>query len=593
MQHVLRTFASRHVDEATGFIEPLRECRKRARSFSNVRFSPGRDRHVLPVAIESDPRVLGLSFACTGCGLSDEIPTIAVNEFIGGDMFDEIIVGAGSAGAIIAARLSEDTSRSVLLVEAGPDYPNINVTPGSILNGKRLAVDHDWGFSAEMVEGRSIEYPRGKLVGGSSAVNACLALRGVPSDYDEWSDLGNTDWSWRTVEPVFRAIEHDMDVVDSHHGQNGRIEVRRYRRENLTPAQAAFYQACTDAGFPETADHNHPDSTGVGTGPWNVTADGVRISTAVGYLQPARGRKNLTILSKTLVDRVIIENGRATGVEIAGSHGRERITGHRVTLSAGAVGTPTILLRSGIGNALDLRALGIVPQAALPGVGQNLIDHAHVGIGWFAPAGIVETDSPYIQTVLRFTAPDSSQPNDMQTILFQTLPQPALRLRALLVKPKSRGSLTLRSADPGVAPLIRLNLLSAPEDKRRMMAGVRLLGQFIANPRMISIGASRLVLEGPATHEASDVQKWLANDDWVGTYAHSTVRHYVHPVGTARMGPERDPGAVVDQRGRVHGISRLRVADASVMPTIPRANTNFPCMMIGERMAAWMALEAD
>jgi choline dehydrogenase len=513
--------------------------------------------------------------------------------FIGGDMFDEIIVGAGSTGAVIAARLSEDGSRSVLLVEAGPDYASIDVTPRSIMNGRQLAVDHDWGFFAEMVEGRSIEYPRGKVVGGSSAVNACLALRGIPADYDEWSDLGNADWSWRTVEPVFRAIEHDTDIVDLHHGQNGPIGVRRYPREHLTPAQAAFYEACTHAGFPETGDHNHPDSTGVGTGPWNVTADGKRISTAVGYLQPARGRENLTILSKTLVDRVIIENGRAVGVEIVGSHGPERMKGNRVTLSAGAVGTPAILLRSGIGNPLHLQALGIVPQAALPGVGQNLVDHAHVGIGWFAAAGVVESDSPYIQTVCRFTAPDSSKRNDMQAILFQALPQPALRLRALLVKPESRGSLTLRSTDPTVAPLIRLNLLSRPEDMRRMIAGIRLLGQFIAHPRMIGIGADRLVLEDKSAHDAKDIREWLANDDWVEAYAHRTVRHYVHPVGTARMGPAHDPGAVVDQHGRVHGISQLRVADASVMPTIPRANTNFPCIMIGERVAAWMAQEGD
>jgi choline dehydrogenase len=317
------------------------------------------------------------------------------------------------------------------------------------------------------------------------------------------------------------------------------------------------------------------------------------MSTAVGYLQPARGRKNLTILSKTLVDCVIIENGRAIGVEIVGRHGRERITGNRVTLSAGAVGTPTILLRSGIGNPLHLEALGIVPQAALPGVGQNLIDHAHIGIGWFAADGAVEKDSPYIQTVCRYTAPDSNKRNDMQAILFQALPQPALRLRALLVKPESRGSLTLRSTDPTVAPLIQLNLLSEPEDRRRLIAGIRLLGQFIAHPRMIDIGASRLVLEDKATHDAREVQEWLANDDWVEAYAERTVRHYVHPVGTARMGPAHDPGAVVDQHGRVHGISQLRVADASVMPTIPRANTNFPCMMIGERMAAWMAQETD
>jgi hypothetical protein len=172
----------------------------------------------------------------------------------------------------------------------------------------------------------------------------------------------------------------------------------------------------------------------------------------------------------------------------------------------------------------------------------------------------------------------------MQVILLQALPQPALKLRAMLVKPESRGSLTLRSTDPVVAPLIRLNLLSEPEDKRRMIGGIRLLGQLITHPQMINIGASSLVLDDQATHDANDVQKNLASDDWVAAYVSRMVRHYFHPVGTARMGPAHDPGAVVDQHGRVHGISQLRVADASVMPTIPRATTNFPCIMIGEKI---------
>jgi choline dehydrogenase len=293
------------------------------------------------------------------------------------------------------------------------------------------------------------------------------------------------------------------------------------------------------------------------------------------------------------VDRVIIENGRAIGIEIVTGHGRERVMGNRVTLSAGAIGTPTILLRSGIGNAPQLETLGIVPRAVLPGVGKNLVDHAHVGMSWFAPAGVVEADSPFLQTVCRFTAPDSSKHNDMQVILLQALPQPALKLRAMLVKPESRGSLALRSPDPVVAPLIRLNLLSEPEDRRRMIAGIRLLGQLIAHPQMINIGAGSLVLDDQFTHLADEVQKNLASDDWVKAYIGRMVRHYFHPVGTARMGPAHDPDAVVDQHGRVHGISQLRVADASVMPTIPSANTNLPCIMIGERVAAWMTQEND
>jgi choline dehydrogenase len=193
-------------------------------------------------------------------------------------MFDEIVVGAGSAGAVIASRLSEDPQRRVLLVEAGPDYPSKVATPPSLLNSLTLARDHDWGFVAEMVPGRSVGYPRGKVVGGSSAVNACLALRGVPADYEEWVALGNTDWSWDQVQPVFRAIERDIDIADEHHGKDGPIEVRRHPRERLSRGQMAFYEACKELGFPETGDHNHPVSTGIGTGPWRTVGRAALVS---------------------------------------------------------------------------------------------------------------------------------------------------------------------------------------------------------------------------------------------------------------------------------------------------------------------------
>ena len=292
--------------------------------------------------------------------------------------YDDIIVGAGSSGAVIAARLSEDSDRQVLLIEAGPDYTSLDSTPFSLLNGLRPARDHDWGFSAEMVEGRSTEYARGKVTGGSSAVNACLALRGIPADYDHWSEMGNPEWNWQQVQPVFRAIESDADIDDEHHGSSGPTLVRRHPIEELTLAQRAFYEACKAHGFPETHDHNHPESTGVGTGPWNISPEGVRISTAIAYLHPARSRLHLTIRPDTLVDRVIFERKRAIGVEVLTNGVRERILGGRVTLSGGAVCTPAILLRSGIGATSDLKAIEIEQRVNLPGVGQNLVDHAGV-----------------------------------------------------------------------------------------------------------------------------------------------------------------------------------------------------------------------
>ena len=246
--------------------------------------------------------------------------------------FDEIIVGSGSSGAVLAARLSEDRTRTVLLIEAGPDFPDTNSTPESILNGRLLPKDYDWGFTAEMVEGRSLAYPRGKIIGGSSSTNACLALRGIPEDYDEWAELGNTDWNWESVLPIFKRIENDQDVQDDFHGTGGATQVRRYKPDQLFPITRAFIKSCKELGFPETHDHNSPDSWGVGTGPWNLAEDGTRQSTAITYLLPARNRLNLHIRANTMVDKVVFDGIRAIGVRVVDSGRSETILGRRITL---------------------------------------------------------------------------------------------------------------------------------------------------------------------------------------------------------------------------------------------------------------------
>jgi len=489
--------------------------------------------------------------------------------------------------------LAEDSHRTVLLIEAGPDYSSTENTPSSILSAKKPALDHDWGFDAEMTPGRRFGYARGRVVGGSSAVNACLALRGIPSDYDEWREFGLEEWSWTDVLPVFRSIENDIDVSNEYHGQGGSIEVRRHQLQNLTPGQAAFYSTCLDLGFPETVDHNNPESTGVGTGPWNIDENGRRISTAMAYLERARGRKNLKILGDYLVDKLVIKNGRAVGVEILGPEGRVRIDGRRISVCAGAIGTPAILMRSGIGDPVELKRHGITPIVDRRGVGCNLIDHARVGVGWRGMPDFVRKDSPYLEVLLRYTSTASTHLNDMQMMLFQMLPEPSLSIRTQLMKPLSRGRLYLNGSDPLTQPDIRLDLITDPEDMRRIIDGLQLVARFVTNPRIAQIGATELILDDSSDMDAMTFARQVQDIDWTTDYVKRSVRHYVHPVGTARMGRLDDPDAVVDHHGRLIGLLGLRVADASIMPTIPSANTNLSCIMIGERIVQWMRREEN
>jgi choline dehydrogenase len=415
----------------------------------------------------------------------------------------------------------------------------------------------------------------------------------MPADYDEWAALGNPDWAWSRILPVFRRLEDDQDAKGDVHGTGGPTPIRRYALADLWPAQRAFLDACCALGFPKVEDHNHPEATGVGSGPWNFRDDGVRVSTAIAYLLPARPRPNLTIRSHCLVDRLLLNGSRVVGVELEDSGVKEQVVGKRITLSAGALGSPAILLRSGIGPPEDLRRLGIEPRVPLAGVGANLIEHAGVGLSWAAPPGVVDETTPLVQIVLRYTAPRSNYANDMQTLLFQSLPQPALRLRTLLMKPCSRGHLRLRDRDPHVQPDIRLNLASEPEDVRRLVEGLRLLSEMIRTPPLSDQAARTITFDDGAALPADDAHLLLAQQDQLEAYVRRAVRHYVHPVGTARMGAAGDPGAVVDEHCRVWGMANLRVVDASVMPTIPRANTNLACIMIGERVAAWMRDEPE
>jgi choline dehydrogenase-like flavoprotein len=263
--------------------------------------------------------------------------------------FDDIIVGGGSAGAVLAARLSQDPARRVLLLEAGPDYPTLESIPAHLRDGWRMSLrDHDWALTAQAVPGRAIPYPRGRVIGGSSAVNATIALRGVPADYDQWAALGNDQWSWAKVLPHFRRLEDDPEGDQTLHGRGGPIAICCWRPDEPIPVQRAFLQVCRRLSFAEVTDHNHSQAAGVGPFPQSRRGR-LRLSTAIGYLLPARHRPNLTIRPHCLVNRVLVAGDRAVGVDIASDGGPAQVRGRRITPAAGAIGSPAILLRSGIG----------------------------------------------------------------------------------------------------------------------------------------------------------------------------------------------------------------------------------------------------
>ena len=507
--------------------------------------------------------------------------------------YDDIIVGGGSAGAVLAARLSEQPSRSILLLEAGPDYATLESTPNDLRDSWHMSLrEHDWGLSAEAVPGRSILYPRGRVIGGSSAVNAAIALRGAPADYDEWAALGNDAWGWAEVLPDFRRLEDDAEGSEELHGRGGPLAISRWHHNEWIPTQLAFFDACRRLGFDEVADHNHPQATGVGPFPQN-RSERLRLSTALTYLFPARERNNLTIRANCLVNRLVVEHDRELGVEFDTEGEAAAAYGRRLTIAAGAIGTPAILWRSGIGPEEALLELGIEPVVDLPGVGANFIDHPVTRILLVPQPGSCDLETPLAQVVLRYTASGSDEFNDMQQVIFshvdlariggeqavRAVGAPlAIGLPVALERPLSRGRLSLASSDPKVHPLIELNYAAEPEDLRRLVDGVRLAWQLAHSPE-IAPHVERVAL---LTEEAMDSEEALQE------YVRATVTTQFHPCGTARMGPAEDPMAVVDQYCRMRTIPNLRVADASIMPNIPRANINLSCIMIGEHVASWM-----
>ncbi|MDR6954922.1 choline dehydrogenase [Ancylobacter sp. 3268] len=528
--------------------------------------------------------------------------------------WDVIVVGAGAAGAILASRLAEDADRRVLLLEAGRrDLPMLHGVP--ILTG--FLANHDIGVWRDTTEpepglgGRSIAWPRGRVLGGSSSINGMVWMRGRPADYDRWAAAGAAGWDWRSVGPAFEALERGTAANAPRDPSAPLRHVPLMRHDGDNPLFEAFLAAGDQAGHPRADDFNAGGQEGFGRFTVNIR-DGRRMSSAATFL---RGRRpgNLTVITSATARRLRVVAGRATAV-VAAKGGREReYRGSEIVLSCGAVNTPKLLMLSGIGPAGDLRRLGIEVAQDLPGVGANLQDHvfarltyecrqpvslqpftrldrAVLGVAraWAFGTGVAAR-TPFAVGFLLRSQPSAPEP-DIEGLfvpglstykpwlpLLQRAPLPhGFGVSAYQLRPESRGRITLRSADPAEGPRIVANYLATEGDRRALRTGVRVLEEVIAQPAFDAFRGRRLAPDIPADPAAADA-----------VIAQLCGTAY-HPVGTCRMGHSDDPSSVTGPDLRVHGIENLRIADASVMPLMTSGNTHAPSMMIGYRCADLM-----
>ncbi len=522
---------------------------------------------------------------------------------------DYIVVGGGTAGCIVAARLSEDNRTRVLLLEHGKKDSDLDWTVrmpaamGINFAGKK----HNYHYHTEpetYLDGRKVFQPRGRILGGSSSINGMCFTRGNPNDYERWASEGASGWSYADVLPYFRKLESFDGGDDRYRGRNGPVRITRGPLDY--PAYSAFLEAGAQAGYPRTPDINGPQQEGFGLFDRN-TDRGVRASTSWAYLKPARGRTNLSIVTQAKVTKIIVENGAAVGVTYTVGNVSHTVRCKReIVLSAGAINTPDVMLRSGIGDAEELRRCGIDVAHALPGVGKNLQDHlefylcwssrpevslnprmtrlgkALIGLQWIlARSGPGASNHDEAVAFVR-SGPDAAYPDvQMQFMPLQFsdgfVPQPKPAGFSIAVahqRPTSRGEVTLNRSDIGAAPLIRLNYLSTDFDREMAKRCVRIARSIVAQD------AFKHFLREELTPGVS-----VQSDEEIEAYCKSTSTSGYHVSGTCRIGPANDRLAVVDPHGSVHGLRGLRVVDASVFPSLTTGNTNAAVMMTAEKLS--------
>lgn len=525
---------------------------------------------------------------------------------------DYVVVGAGSAGAVIAARLTEDPKVSVILLEAGGRDRNmwLHIPLGY---GKTMTdASVNWMYKTEPEPncgGREIFWPRGKVLGGTSAINGLVYIRGQAEDFDHWRQLGNQGWSYADVLPHFKRAEGNVRGADELHGGDGPLGVADLAPH---PLCEAFIEGAIQAGVPRNPDFNGKSQEGVGYFQL-TTRGGLRSSTAVAYLKPARGRPNLTVVTGAHATRIVFEGSRAVGVAYRREGAeREVRAGREVVLSGGAINSPQLLMLSGIGPAAHLKSHGVAVRHDLPGVGENLQDHyqarcifrctrpvtlndvmrsplkkIRTGLDWLTRRQGMLTIGAGTVGMFARTRPGLATPDVEYHIILFSADRPGgglhkfsgFTVSVCQLRPDSRGTIRLKSADPMAPPAIRPNYLAEEADWRMLVEGMKL------TRRIARTEALRPWIE--AEHQPGDQ---VRTDDELLDYIRRAGTTIFHPAGTCKMGP--DPMAVVDARLRVHGIAGLRVADASIMPTVVSGNTNAACVMIGEKAAAMLRQDA-